>query len=108
MSRYSHEASRYIVAYLTVQTSQTPATFDPYTLSLRLSEASLYATLAAFIFLLLPLIPFKKYGPFVILAVLLINAGDIYGYYCTEINERTFVLNKDKYNITAFSNMNYA
>jgi hypothetical protein len=108
MSSHGLEASRYIVRFLTVQTSQNPSVFNPYTVSLRLSQASLFSLLAGFLFLLLPLVPFKKFGTAVILIALLINTGDIYGYYCTEINERTFVLNKDQYKITAFSPMPYA
>jgi hypothetical protein len=108
MSCHGAQASHYIVRFLTVQTSQTPATFDAFSITFRLIEASFYALLAGIIFLVLPLVPFKKYGTTMILAVLIINAGDIYGYYCTEINERTFALNKDQYQITAFSPTPYA
>jgi len=107
ISAHGQEASRTIVNFMTVDTSQTPSTFDPHTVSYRLKEASCYALLTGLFFIFLPLISFKKSAAAIILGVLIVNTADIYGYYCTEINERSFALNKDKYKITAFSPMPY-
>lgn len=107
MGSHSLESSRYFVTYLAAQTIQAPVIFAPYTVGLRLGEASVFALLIGLLFIFIPLVPFKKYGTIVILVAMLINAGDIYGYYCTEINARTFALNKDQYKITAFSRMPY-
>jgi len=70
--------------------------------------AGIFSMIAGFLYLYWPQVGTERKTRYFLAVFLLINLVDMGQYYCTQLADRTFVPNKDKYKVMAFSNLSYS